>query len=147
MKQGTLLIILNYIPRKYTLLTPTILALSPTAQRELMEHEHHQRLIAQGADPSLSAAHDQHGDAFSIYSDLTHMTSGRVNSTRSKIFFGSTASTESTICPENQPDNYQDALTEEDMADYETLERCQYNQGDEVLTAHDGSDDPLTCKS
>ena len=112
----------------------------------MIEREHHQRLIAQGADPSLSAAHDQQGDTFSIYSDLTHLTSGRVNSTRSKIFYGSTASTASTICPETQTDNYQEAVTEDDLADYEAMEKCQYNQGDEVLTAHDGSDDPITRK-
>ena len=94
----------------------------------------------------MSADPRKDEDTFSIYSDLTHLTSGRVNSTGSKIFYGSTASTPSTLCPEGEPDNYQQDLTEDDMATYESLEECQYNQSDEVLTAHDGSDDPITSK-
>ena len=94
----------------------------------------------------MSAYPEKDEDTFSIYSDLSHLTSGRVNSTGSKIFYGSTASTPSTICPEGKPDNYQEELTEEDMIDYDTLEAYQYNEADEVLTAHDGSDDPITRK-
>lgn len=120
--------------------------MSSQEQRYLAEHEHHQRIIDQGADPSIFAGPNQDGDTFSIYSDLTHLTSGRVNSTRSKIFYGSVASTPSTFCPETQPDNYQDLITEDDLGDYDTLKECQYNKGDELLTAHDGSDDPISCK-
>ena len=122
------------------------LALSFAAQRELAEHEHRERIIAQGADPSLCAEYDQAGDTFSIYSDLSRDTEGRVNSTGSKIFYGSTASTASTVRPDAEPDNYQDELTDADLEDYDTLERCQNHKGDAVLTAHDGSDDPITCK-
>ena len=120
--------------------------LSNQALRELAEHEHHEGIIAQGADPNLSADPKKDEDTFSIYSDLTYLTRGRVNSTGSKLFYDtSMASTPSTLCPEGAPD-YQQELTEDDMATYENLEECQYNEADEVLTAHDGSDDPITSK-
>ena len=115
-------------------------------QRELAEHEHHQRIIAQGADPELLSNPDTPGRAFSVYSGFSRATGGRVNSTGSKIFYGSEASTPTTLCPDGEADNYQDDVTEEDLSEYYTLESCQYNQGDTVLTAHDGSDDPVTCK-
>ena len=81
-----------------------------------------------------------------MHSDLSQMTGGRVNSSLSKIFYGSTASTVSTVRPSDAGDNYQDDLTDEDLDTYESLEQCQYNQSDAVLTAHDGSDDPVNRK-
>ena len=116
-------------------------------QREMAEHEHHQRIIAQGADPELLSNPGTPGRAFSVYSGFSRATGGRVNSTGSKIFYGSEASTPTTLCPDGEADNYQDDVTEDDLNDYFTLENCQYNQGDTVLTAHDGSDDPVTRKS
>ena len=81
-----------------------------------------------------------------MYSDLTTRTSGRVNSTYSKVYYGSEASTPSTLCPAGEPDNYQDEVTEEDLDEYYTLQKCQYNQGDAVLTTHDGSEDTIARK-
>ena len=115
-------------------------------QRELAEHEHYQRIIAQGADPELSDLPGTSGRAFSVYSDFSHATGGRVNSTGSKIYYGSEASTPTTLCPDGEADNYQDEVTEEDLDEYYTLQKSQYNPKDTVFTAHDGSDDPVTRK-
>ena len=120
--------------------------MSAKEQRELAEHEHHQRIIAQGADPELSATPDEGGRTYSVYSDFSRATGGRVNSTGSKIFYGSEASTPTTLCPDGKADNYQEDVTEEDLDEYYTLESCQYNRDDAILTAHDGSDDPIQCK-
>ena len=119
--------------------------MSFAAQRELAEHEHRERIIAQGADPSLCAEYDQDGDTFSIYSDLSRQTEGRVNSTCSKIFYSS-ASTISTLRPDDEADNYQDELTDADLEEYDTMEQIQNPKGDTLLTAHDGSDDPISRK-
>lgn len=121
--------------------------MSTKEQRELAEHEHHQRIIAQGADPELSIAPEESGRTYSVYSDFSRATGGRVNSTGSKIFYASEASTPTTLCPDGKADNYQEDVTEEDLDEYYTLESCQYNHEDAILTAHDGSDDPIKCES
>ena len=115
-------------------------------QRELADHEHHQQIIAQGADPDLFSNPSDSDRAFSVYSGFSRATGGRVNSTGSKVFYGSEASTPTTLCPDGEADNYQDDVTDEDLGEYYTLESCQYNQDDTALTAHDGSDDPITRK-
>ena len=42
--------------------------------------------------------------------------------------------------------DYQSGI-DDDVSTYEYYTNLQYNMGDEVLTAHDGSDDPVTRKS
>ena len=55
-----------------------------------------------------------------------------------------------TITSSVNPAAYQEELLDDDYDDdistFDTYERVQYNPNDELMTAHDGSNDPMTRK-
>ena len=50
-----------------------------------------------------------------------------------------------TIKSDHLDRSYQDDI-DDDLSTFETYESIQYNENDELLTAHDGSNEPVTCK-
>ena len=49
--------------------------------------------------------------------------------------------------PHATTDNYQDDLTDDDfLSTYDSYEFLQYNTNDTLITAHDGTNDPMTRK-
>ena len=73
---------------------------------------------------------------------MTQVISQLSTITASQANYG--ASTISTV--KEDVNDYQSGI-DDDVSTYEYYTNLQYNMGDEVLTAHDGSDDPVTRKS
>ena len=89
-------------------------------------------------DPSKAEDDD---DNYSIYSDMTRAISQLSTLNPSHVDYG--PSTISTF--KEDFGDYQSGI-DDDVSTYEYYTNMQYNVGDAVLTAHDGSDDPVTRK-
>ena len=93
--------------------------------------------------PPAGEAEDD-DDNYSIFSDLTQAISQVSTMNPSHVRYGTSTISVNTEAG-NAFDDYQSGI-DDDISTYEYYTQMQYNVGDAVLTAHDGSDDPVKRK-